>query len=57
MQARTAGFVERTYARAPGDVVAAGAPLADLLNPEWLGAQQEYLAVRALGDAAHLGRT
>ncbi|MBP6817392.1 MAG: efflux RND transporter periplasmic adaptor subunit, partial [Burkholderiaceae bacterium] len=51
VQARTAGFVERTYARAPGDVVAAGAPLADLLNPEWLGAQQEYLAVRALGDA------
>lgn len=52
VQARTAGFVERTYARAPGDVVAAGAPLADLLNPEWLGAQQEYLAVKALGDTA-----
>jgi len=55
VQARTAGFVERTYARAPGDVVAAGAPLADLLNPEWLGAQQEYLAVKALGDAALTG--
>jgi len=51
VQARTAGFVERVYARAPGDVIAAGAPLVDVLNPEWLGAQQEYLAVKAVGDA------
>jgi Cu(I)/Ag(I) efflux system membrane fusion protein len=55
VQARTAGFVERVYARAPGDVVPAGAPLVDLLNPDWLGAQQEYLAVRATGDAALAG--
>ena len=52
VQARTAGFVERVFGRASGDVVAAGAPLAELFNPEWLGAQQEYLAVRATGDAA-----
>jgi Cu(I)/Ag(I) efflux system membrane fusion protein len=52
VQARTAGFVERVYARAPGDVIAAGAPLVDVFNPEWQGAQQEYLAVRATGDAA-----
>ncbi|MBK7614869.1 MAG: efflux RND transporter periplasmic adaptor subunit [Vitreoscilla sp.] len=52
VQARTSGFVERVYARAPGDVIAAGAPLVDVLNPEWLGAQQEYLAVKATGDAA-----
>ncbi len=52
VQARTAGFVERVYARAPGDIVAAGAPLVDVLNPEWLGAQQEYLAVKRTGDAA-----
>jgi Cu(I)/Ag(I) efflux system membrane fusion protein len=52
VQARTAGFVERVFGRAPGDVVAAGAPLAELFNPEWLGAQQEYLAVKATGDAA-----
>jgi Cu(I)/Ag(I) efflux system membrane fusion protein len=51
VQARADGFVERVYARAPGDVVAAGAPLADLLHPEWLAAQREYLAVRATGDA------
>jgi Cu(I)/Ag(I) efflux system membrane fusion protein len=52
VQARTAGFVERVHALAPGDVVAAGTPLADVLNPEWLGAQQEYLAVQATHDAA-----
>ena len=50
VQARAAGFVERVYARAPGDVIAAGAPLADLLLPEWVAAQREFLAVRALKD-------
>ncbi len=55
VQTRSAGFVEKVYARAPGDVVAAGAPLADLLVPEWAGAQQEYLAVRATGEAALTG--
>ncbi len=51
VQARSGGFVERVHARAPGDVVAAGAPLAEVLVPEWAGAQQEYLAVQATGDA------
>lgn len=50
VQARTAGFVERVYARAPGDVIAKGAPLADLLVPEWTGAQNEFLAVLKTGD-------
>lgn len=50
VQARAAGFVERVYARAPGDVVAAGAPLVDLLVPDWTGAQQEFLALLATGD-------
>lgn len=52
VQARAAGFVQRVYARAPGDVIAAGAPLADLLIPDWGGAQIEYLAVRRTEDAA-----
>jgi Cu(I)/Ag(I) efflux system membrane fusion protein len=51
VQARAAGFVQRVYARAPGDVVRAGAPMADLLVPTWGGAQAEYLAVRRTGDA------
>ncbi|HVL44686.1 MAG TPA: efflux RND transporter periplasmic adaptor subunit [Acidovorax sp.] len=50
VQARSAGFVERVYARAAGDVVTAGAPLADLLLPEWVAAQREFLAVRGLKD-------
>lgn len=52
VQARTSGFVERVYARAPGDVITAGSPLVDVSNPEWVGAQQEFLAVKAMGDAA-----
>ncbi|NEX91255.1 efflux RND transporter periplasmic adaptor subunit [Caulobacter sp. 17J65-9] len=52
VQAKTGGIVQRVYGRAPGDVVAAGAPLADLLVPEWGGAQAEFLAVRRTGDAA-----
>ena len=50
VQARAAGFVQRVYARAPGDVVRAGAPIADLLVPAWGGAQAEYLAVRGSGS-------
>jgi Cu(I)/Ag(I) efflux system membrane fusion protein len=52
VQARGAGFVQRVYARAPGDVVRPGAALADILVPEWSGAQAEYLAVRRTRDAA-----
>nr|WP_315419364.1 efflux RND transporter periplasmic adaptor subunit [uncultured Pseudomonas sp.] len=54
VQARATGFVERVYARAPGDVLQAGAPLADLLIPEWAAAQEEFLAVRRSGDASWL---
>ena len=52
VQPRSAGFVQRVYGRAPGDIIPAGAPLADLLVPEWGGAQAEYLAVRRTGDPA-----
>jgi Cu(I)/Ag(I) efflux system membrane fusion protein len=52
VQARANGFVERVQARAPGDVIGAGAALAEVLHPDWLAAQTEYLAVRRTGDAA-----
>ena len=52
VQAKAAGFVQRVYARAPGDILAAGAPLADLLVPEWAGAQGEYLAVQRTREPA-----
>lgn len=50
VQARANGFVERVYGRAPGDLINSGAPLADLLIPDWAGAQTEFLAVKAAGD-------
>lgn len=50
MQTRSNSFVERVYARAVGDVVARGAPIADLLVPDWAGAQIEYLAVLKMGE-------
>lgn len=49
VQARSGGFVTRVYSRAPGDVIGAGAPIADLQLPEWGGAQGEFLAVKRLG--------
>lgn len=52
IQARAAGFVQRVYGRAPGDVVRAGSPIADVLVPEWGGAQGEYAAVAKTGDPA-----
>lgn len=51
IQPRTAGFVERVYARAPGDVIKANAALADILVPEWAAAQTEFLALKRSGDA------
>ena len=52
VQARALGFVQRVYRLAPGDVIRAGQPIADLLVPEWGGAQAEYDAVRTTGDRA-----
>ena len=50
VQARSGGFVQRTYRRAPSDIVPAGAPLADILVPDWGGAQAEYLALARSGN-------
>lgn len=46
------GVVEKLFVRAPQQWVKAGEPLAQLWIPAWTTAQQEYLAVRQLGDAA-----
>ncbi len=54
VQSRAGGFVERVWPLAPGDVVKAGQPLAELLVPEWAAAQHELLAIRSAGDAALL---
>ena len=46
LQARAAGFVEKLHARAPLDPVKKGAPLVEILYPDWAAAQQEYLLLR-----------
>ena len=51
VQARASGFVVRIYARAPGDVIARGGALVDLLVPDWAAAQTEFLALVKSGDA------
>ncbi|CCA93118.1 MULTISPECIES: efflux RND transporter periplasmic adaptor subunit [Novosphingobium] len=51
VQPRAGGFVQRTYARAPDDLIRAGAPIVDLLVPDWGGAQMEYLATLRTGNA------
>jgi membrane fusion protein, copper/silver efflux system len=51
VQARAAGFVERLHVRAPLDTVRQGQPLLDLYVPDWIAAQEEFLAVRSMaGD-------
>lgn len=51
VQSRAAGFVQKVWSLAPGDLVKAGDPLVELLVPEWAVAEQELLAVRQSGDA------
>jgi Cu(I)/Ag(I) efflux system membrane fusion protein len=51
LQARASGFVEKLYARAPLDPVKKGAPLVQILFPEWAGAQEEYLLLRKSGSS------
>lgn len=57
VQARSAGFVERSYNLAPGDEIHQGAPLADLLIPAWGGALEEYLAVLNTHDRTLINAT
>ena len=52
VQARVAGWIEKLHAKSPNDPVAAGAPLASIYAPEWLGAQEEYLAVKKSGGGS-----
>ncbi|MDP3612282.1 MAG: efflux RND transporter periplasmic adaptor subunit, partial [Rubrivivax sp.] len=53
VQARATGYIEKLHVRATLDRVRQGQPFADLYVPEWVAAQEEYLAVKrfAAGDA------
>jgi Cu(I)/Ag(I) efflux system membrane fusion protein len=46
VQPRAEGFVEKTHALAVGDMVSAGAPLADITVPGWAADQSEYLLLK-----------
>ena len=49
--ARAMGFVEKLHVRATFDRVAAGAPLLDLYVPDWVAAQEDYLAAARMAGA------
>jgi len=46
VQARVNGYVEKLQVRAQYDAVSRGQILAEIYSPEWLAAQEEYLALR-----------
>jgi Cu(I)/Ag(I) efflux system membrane fusion protein len=48
VQARSNGFLERLYVRAPLDPVSKGQPLAELYVPDWVAAQEEYLSAKRI---------
>ena len=48
VQARANGYVERLHVRATLDRVAKGQPLAELYVPDWIAAQEEFLALRRM---------
>jgi membrane fusion protein, copper/silver efflux system len=50
VQARTNGYVERLYVRAPLDPVRKGQALAEIYAPEWVAAQEEYLTVKRMAS-------
>lgn len=51
VQARATAYVERLHVRATLDQVSRGQPLAELHVPEWVAAQEEFLAVRRMQGA------
>ncbi len=52
VQARASGFVERLMVRATLDRVLPGQPLAELFVPDWVAAQEEFLALRRMQGSA-----
>lgn len=48
VQARAMGFVEKLHARAALDRISADQPLADIYVPDWVAAQEEFLALHRM---------
>jgi Cu(I)/Ag(I) efflux system membrane fusion protein len=54
VQSRVAGYVERLAVRAPMERVRKGQALATIFAPDWLGPQNEFLALKRAGVASDL---
>jgi len=54
VQTRVPGYVERLHVRAPMEYVRRGQALVTIFAPEWLGPQNEYLALKRSGAASDL---
>ncbi len=54
VQARSNGFLEKLYVRAPLDAVRKNQALAEIYVPEWVAAQEEYLSAKRVA-ASELG--
>ena len=54
VQARSNGFLEKLYVRAPLDPVRKGQALAEIYVPDWVAAQEEYLSAKRVA-ASGLG--
>jgi RND family efflux transporter, MFP subunit len=50
VQARSNGFLEKLYVRAPLDPVRKGQPLAEMYVPDWVAAQEEYLSAKRISS-------
>jgi Cu(I)/Ag(I) efflux system membrane fusion protein len=50
VQARSGGYVERLFVRAPLDRVRKGQPLLEILAPDWVAAQEEFLSIKRMGS-------
>ncbi len=55
IQARTNAFVQHVAVRATLDPVRRGQALVTLYSPDWVAAQEEYLAVSRMAGSEHLG--
>ncbi len=51
VQARVNGYIEKLFVRAPLDSVVKGQPLAEIFAPDWIAAQEEYLALKKSASA------
>ena len=56
VQARSNGFIEKLYVRAPLDPVRKGQPMAEIYVPDWVAAQEEYFSAKRIA-ATRLGET